>query len=133
MLKFFIVATTALTLVAQEASAAKCKDVIVIVANHAGEDMRVVQIKAYNSDDDRWRTISTANWITEPLTTLSQLGDSKEVNISGSRGERVAVRVKYKFVSGGDNTRYETDSRYKTCTNGTHYSVKIPRSGHRPD
>ncbi len=128
-----ILATTAITIavISPPAMAQTCKNIILNIANDAGELMKVVQIKAYNRNDDRWRIVTKRNYNLRP-TNPPELGYRLDnLDIRRSKGESVAIRVKYKFVYGSDNRRYYTDTRFRTCeSNRSVWSATIPSANH---
>ena len=82
---FFSVCISALT--ASSALAAKCKDIEINIHNHENELMKVVQIRAYNENDDKWRTIRSANFEVSPASTGTYMRVTE--NVPGSRNERL--------------------------------------------
>lgn len=123
---FAIAATT------QPVFADRCENIRIFIDNQTGERMRVVQIRAYNFDDGKWRTIRSRNFEVPPTDRSRSRGTGIAEDVPKSQGDRIAIRVKYRYVFGNNTRRYQTDSRSATCSENRAYDVDIPRTGHTP-
>jgi hypothetical protein len=112
------------------AADSKCSDVNIQVTNeyrdpvnNAKVDIKVVDFKYWDKEDNKWRNESTNNKRIDPGQTESW--NKNLAYVGGETGVKVKAYYKYSQAGGGWSTKHTKLSNAFKCVDGTPVSILV--------
>ena len=112
------------------AADSKCSDVNVQVTNkyrdpvkNAQVDIKVVDFKYWDKEDNKWRNESTTNKRIDPNQTA--VWNKNLEYVGGETGVKIRVYYKYSQAGGGWSAKYSKLSSAFKCTDGKSVPITI--------
>ena len=82
--------------VVMPAFAAKCKDVKFKIKNDKQQEIKILTVKYWDSEKEKWRSERLGTWKIAPKTT-----ESKTRNLEYVKNQRVKIKLEWKYNTGG--------------------------------